>query len=72
LNAAATFDVELKTVDDKYNVRKNKKPETKQEAIQQRIEALVTRRDQTPTLAEKESIQKEIMKLFAQYERLKL
>ena len=59
-------------MDDKYNVRKNTKPETKQEAIQQQIEALVKRRDQTPNLAEKESIQKEIMKLFAQYERLKL
>jgi hypothetical protein len=59
-------------VDDKYNIRKSNKPETKQEAIQQQIEELVKRRDQTSNLAEKEPIQKEIMKLFAQYERLKL
>jgi len=59
-------------MDDKYNVRKPKRPETKQEAIQQQIEDLVKRRDQTPNLAEKQSIQKEIMKLFAEYERLKL
>ena len=59
-------------MDDKYNIRKSKKPETKQEEIQQQIEELVKRRDQTSSLTEKESIQKEIMKLFAQYERLKL
>jgi len=59
-------------VDDKYNVRKNVKPETKQEAIQQQIEALIKRRDQIANLAEKQTIQKEIMKLFAEYERLKL
>lgn len=59
-------------MDDKYNVRKNVKPETKQEEIQAQIETLVKRRDQTPNPAEKQSIQKEIMKLFAQYERLKL
>ena len=29
-------------MDDKYNVRKPKKPETKQEAIQQQIEELVS------------------------------
>ena len=59
-------------MDDKYNVRKNVKPETKQEAIQQQIEALIKLRDQIANLAEKQTIQKEIMKLFAEYERLKL
>jgi len=59
-------------VDDKYNVRKNTKPATRQEEIQQQIETLIKRRDQTPNAAEKQSIQKEIMTLFAQYERLKL
>ncbi|HYJ92730.1 MAG TPA: hypothetical protein VEV84_15575 [Pyrinomonadaceae bacterium] len=59
-------------MDDKYNVRKNTKPATRQEEIQQQIEALIKRRDQTPNAAEKQSIQKEIMTLFAQYERLKL
>ena len=36
------------------------------------IEELIKRRDRTPGLVEKQAIQKEIMKLFAQYERLKL
>ena len=59
-------------MDDKYNVRKPKKPETKQEAIQQQIEELVKRRDRITNAAEKENIQKEIMTLFAKWERLKL
>jgi len=59
-------------MDDKYNVRKSRKPETKQEVIQREIEELIKRRDRTPGPVEKQAIQKEIMKLFAQYERLKL
>jgi len=59
-------------MDDKYNVRKPKKPESKQEAIQQQIEELVKRRDRITNPAEKEKIQKEIMTLFAKWERLKL
>jgi hypothetical protein len=59
-------------MDDKYNVRKSREPETKQEAIQHQIEELVKRRDSITNLAEKQAIQTEIMKLFAQYERLKL
>jgi hypothetical protein len=59
-------------MDDKYNVRKNKKPETKQEAIAQQIEELVKRRDKTTNLAEKQKINAEITTLFAQYERLKI
>ena len=59
-------------MDDKYNVRKNREPETKQEAIQHQIEELVKRRDSISNAAEKAKIQAEIMKLFAQYERLKL
>jgi hypothetical protein len=59
-------------MDDKYNVRKSRKPETKQEAIQHQIEELVKRRDSIPNAGEKAKIQAEIMKLFAQYERMKL
>ncbi len=59
-------------MDDKYNVRKNKKPETKQEAIAQKIEELVKRRDKIKDLAEKQKINAEITTLFAQYERLKI
>lgn len=59
-------------MDSKYNVPKKRKPETKQEEIAAQIEELVKRRDRTPNAAEKEKIQKDIMSLFAQYERLKL
>ena len=59
-------------MDDKYNVRKPRKPQTKQDAIQQQIEELIKRRDNISNPAEKQAIQSEIMKLFAQYERLKL
>jgi len=59
-------------MDDKYQVPKKRKPETKQEIIQQEIEELIKRRDRISNLAEKQAIQKEIMKLFAQFERLKL
>jgi len=59
-------------MDDKYNVKKSRKPETKQEVIEQQIEELVKRRDRISNPAEKQAIQAEIMKLFAQYERLKL
>ena len=59
-------------MDDKYNVRKPRKPQTKQEEIQQQIEELIKRRDRLTNPAEKQAVQKEIMKRFAQYERLKL
>lgn len=59
-------------MDDKYNVRKSREPETKQEVIQHQIEELVKRRDKISNLAEKQTIQTEIMRLFARYERLKL
>lgn len=59
-------------MDDKYNVRKSRKPETKQEVIQHQIEELVKRRDKITNLAEKQAINAEITKLFAQYERLKI
>ena len=59
-------------MDDKYRIPKKRKPETKQEEIQEKIEKLIKRRDRISNPAEKQAIQKEIMTLFAQYERLKL
>lgn len=59
-------------MESKYNVPKKRKPETKQEEIAAQIEDLVKQRDRLSNPAEKEKIQKEIMTLFAQYERLKL
>ncbi len=59
-------------MDDKYNVSKSRKPGTKQEELQHQIEDLVKRRDSITNLAEKKTINDEITKLFAQYQRLKL
>ena len=59
-------------MDNKYQISKPKKPETKQEIIQAQIEELVKRRDQETNPAAKRTLNAEITKLFAQYERLKL
>lgn len=59
-------------MDDKYQLSKPKKPETKAEILQAKIEELVERRDRETGLAAKQTINAEITKLFAQYERLKL
>ena len=58
-------------MDNKYNISK-KKPETKQEIIQQQIEELVKRRDKETDQSAKKALNAEITKLFAQYERLKI
>ncbi len=60
------------SMDDKYNISKSKKPETKQELLAAQIEELVKRRDNITNLSEKQKINAEITKLFAQYERLKI
>jgi hypothetical protein len=59
-------------MDNKYQISKSKKPETKQEIIQHQIEELVKRRDKESNLAAKQVINAEITKLFAQYQRLKI
>ena len=59
-------------MDDKYQIRKSKEPETKQEIIQHQIEELIKRRDKESDLKAKQVINAEITKLFAQYQRLKL
>jgi hypothetical protein len=59
-------------MDDKYNVRKSRKPETKQEIVQEKIEELIKLRDKEKSLAEKQKINAQITKLFAEYQRLKL
>jgi hypothetical protein len=59
-------------MDDKYNISKSKKPETKVEILAAKIEELVKERDRSSSLVTKQTINAEITKLFAQYERLKL
>jgi hypothetical protein len=59
-------------MDNKYQIPKNKRPETKQEILQLQIEELVKRRDKETDPSRKQTINAEITKLFAQYERLKL
>ncbi len=58
---------------DIYNVPKTpKKPETKLDQLDAEIRALVTRRDASSNAAEKQKLNAEITKLFAQYQRLKI
>ncbi|MCJ7810875.1 MAG: hypothetical protein MUP62_01550 [Dehalococcoidia bacterium] len=59
-------------MDDKYQISKSKKPETRSEILQHQIEELVKSRDQEKDLMKKQKINAEITKLFAQFERLKL
>ena len=59
-------------MDNKYQIEKPKKPETKIEFLQQKIEDLVKLRDKEKDLAAKKKLNAEIMTLYAQYERLKL
>jgi hypothetical protein len=59
-------------MESKYNVPKKRKPETKQEEVAAEIEELVKQRDRLTNPVEKEKLQKQIMTLYAQYERLKL
>ncbi|CAN5318850.1 hypothetical protein BH10ACI2_BH10ACI2_13550 [soil metagenome] len=59
-------------MDNKYQIPKAKKPETKSERLQHEIEELGKRRDREKDLAAKKVLNAEIMKLFAQFERLKL
>jgi hypothetical protein len=59
-------------MDDKYNVSKPKKPETRAEILAAKIEELVKQRDQSSNLAAKQALNAEITKLFAQWEREKL
>ena len=59
-------------IDDKYHIPKNKKPETRAEILQAKIEELVKRRDAETDPAAKQVLHAEILKLFAQYEGLRL
>ena len=59
-------------MDNKYQINKSKKPETKQEIIQHQIEELVKRRDKESNPGAKKILNDEITKLFAQYQRLKI
>jgi len=72
LNGPVPKHTRNKKMDNKYHIPKKKKPETKQEIIQEQIEELIKRRDKLTNLAEKQKINAEITTLFAQYERLKL
>ena len=59
-------------MDDKYQISKPKKPQNRTEELQLQIEDLVKLRDRSNNLAEKQKLNAEITKLFAQYERSKI
>ncbi len=66
------YKAKIKTMDNKYQIPKPKKPETRAEILQQQIEELVKKRDRETNAAEKQVIHKEIIGLYAQWERAKL
>ena len=59
-------------MDNKYQIPKNKKPESKTDLLEQQIQELIKRRDKESNPTAKQKLHREIMKLFAQYERSKL
>ena len=59
-------------MDDKYQINKPAKPQNRTEELQLQIENLVKLRDRSNNLAEKQKLNAEITKLFAQYERSKI
>ncbi len=59
-------------MDNKYQIPKARKPETKQERVQHEIEQLIAKRDMESNPAAVQKINAEISTLFSQYERLKL
>ncbi len=59
-------------MDDKYNIQKPKKPETRQEELDLEIRELARRRDASSNAAERQELDAKITKLFAQYQRLKI
>lgn len=62
----------LVSMENKYNIPKKKKPETRSEMLQAKIEELVKRRDNEKDPTIKQALHQEIVRLFAQYERAKL
>jgi hypothetical protein len=62
----------MKPRDDKYNVTKAQKPANRQEQLDAEIRELVRRRDASNNSAEKQKLNAEITKLFAEYQRLKI
>jgi ubiquinone biosynthesis protein COQ9 len=55
-------------IDDKYNLEKKKKPETKAEILQEKIEELVKQRDAEKDPAAKQALHAQVLRLFAQFE----
>lgn len=58
-------------IDDKYKIGKPKKPETKAEILQARIEEMVKQRDAETDPAVKKALHDRILRLFAQFEGLR-
>lgn len=59
-------------MNNKYQIPKAKKPETRAEMLQQQIEDLVIKRDKETDPARKQFLHKEIIGLYAQWEKAKL
>ena len=62
----------MKPRDDKYNVPKSNKPSNRQDQLDAEIRELVRQRDATSNAAEKQRLNAQITRLFAEYQRLKI
>jgi hypothetical protein len=58
-------------IDDKYNIGKEKKPETKAELLEAKIQELVKKRDAEKDPKAKAELHAQVLRLFAQYEGLR-
>lgn len=58
-------------IDDKYHIPKNKKPETRAEVLEAKIQDLVKQRDAEKDPAKKQALHAQILRLFAQFEGLR-
>ena len=59
-------------MENKYQIPKQKKPETKAEILEQQIQELVKKRDKETDPGAKQALHKQIIGLYAQWERAKL
>ena len=59
-------------MENRYQIPKQTKPETKAEILEQQIHELIKNRDKETDPAAKQALHKQIVGLYAQWERAKL
>ena len=59
-------------MENKYQIPRSTKPETKAEILEQQIQDLVAKRDKETDPGTKQELHRQIIKLYAQWERARL